>query len=57
MRERDALRGHRITWSAGDGIADGIDGQGRLVVRAGDGSRVTLDAGEVHLSVLPRITP
>ena len=49
VRERDALRGRRITWSAGEGIADGIDGEGRLVVRADDGSRVTLDAGEVHL--------
>ena len=49
VRERDALRGRRITWSAGEGIADGIDPEGRLVVRAGDGSRVTLDAGEVHL--------
>jgi BirA family biotin operon repressor/biotin-[acetyl-CoA-carboxylase] ligase len=49
VRERDALRGRRITWSAGDGIADGIDGEGRLLVRAGDGTRVALDAGEVHL--------
>jgi BirA family biotin operon repressor/biotin-[acetyl-CoA-carboxylase] ligase len=49
VRERDALRGHRITWSAGEGIADGIDDEGRLVIRAGDGSRVELDAGEVHL--------
>jgi BirA family biotin operon repressor/biotin-[acetyl-CoA-carboxylase] ligase len=49
VRERDALRGHWITWSAGEGIADGIDEEGRLVIRAGDGSRVALDAGEVHL--------
>jgi BirA family biotin operon repressor/biotin-[acetyl-CoA-carboxylase] ligase len=48
-REHDALRGRRISWSAGAGIADGIDGDGRLVVRADDGSRVALDAGEVHL--------
>jgi BirA family biotin operon repressor/biotin-[acetyl-CoA-carboxylase] ligase len=49
VRERDALRGRPITWSAGEGIADGIDGEGRLLVRAGDGSQVALDAGEVHL--------
>jgi BirA family biotin operon repressor/biotin-[acetyl-CoA-carboxylase] ligase len=49
VRRRDALRGRRITWSAGEGIADGIDGDGRLVIRVGDGSRVALDAGEVHL--------
>jgi biotin-(acetyl-CoA carboxylase) ligase len=51
VRERDALRGRRITWSAGAGIADGIDEEGRLVVRAGDGSALTLDAGEVHLGL------
>jgi BirA family biotin operon repressor/biotin-[acetyl-CoA-carboxylase] ligase len=51
VRERDALRGRRITWSAGAGIADGIDEEGRLVVRAGDGSAITLDAGEVHLGL------
>jgi BirA family biotin operon repressor/biotin-[acetyl-CoA-carboxylase] ligase len=49
VRGRDALRGRRITWSAGEGIADGIDGDGRLVIRTGDGRRVALDAGEVHL--------
>jgi BirA family biotin operon repressor/biotin-[acetyl-CoA-carboxylase] ligase len=54
VRRRDALRGHRITWSEGEGIADGIDGHGRLVIHAGDGSRVTLDAGEVHLGSVRR---
>jgi BirA family transcriptional regulator, biotin operon repressor / biotin---[acetyl-CoA-carboxylase] ligase len=48
-RARDALRGRRIAWAAGSGIADGIDGEGRLVVELADGGRTTLDAGEVHL--------
>lgn len=49
VRRRDALRGRPISWSAGEGTADGIDQDGRLLVRAGDGRRVALDAGEVHL--------
>ncbi len=60
FRERDALRGRRITWSTsagtdGDphareyGRAEGIDGAGRLIVTASDGTRRTLDSGEVHL--------
>ncbi|MCW3063024.1 MAG: biotin--[acetyl-CoA-carboxylase] ligase, partial [Solirubrobacterales bacterium] len=48
-RERDALRGQRIAWAAGEGVARGIDGDGRLVVERDDGARVALDAGEVHL--------
>ena len=47
-RSRDALKGERVRWSAGEGIADGIDDSGALVVETG-GGRVTLDAGEVHL--------
>ena len=47
--ERDALRGERVRWAAGEGIAAGIDASGALVVETDDG-RVTLDAGEVHLS-------
>jgi BirA family transcriptional regulator, biotin operon repressor / biotin---[acetyl-CoA-carboxylase] ligase len=49
VRARDALRGHAISWSGGEGTADGIDGDGRLMIRTGDGRRVALDAGEVHL--------
>jgi BirA family biotin operon repressor/biotin-[acetyl-CoA-carboxylase] ligase len=60
LRERDALHGRRITWSAsgakdgnlparGYGRAEGIDGAGRLIVSAYDGTRRTLDSGEVHL--------
>jgi BirA family biotin operon repressor/biotin-[acetyl-CoA-carboxylase] ligase len=48
-RERDALRGRDVRWSAGSGRAAGIDGAGRLVVELADGGRVALDAGEVHL--------
>ena len=50
-RERDALRGRPVRWSGGDGIADGIDAEGRLLVRFADGSHTALDAGEVHLGV------
>ena len=48
-RARDALRGREVTWSAGRGRAQGIDGAGRLVVSLTDGGRAALDAGEVHL--------
>ena len=47
-RARDVLEGKRILWSTGEGIADGIDDSGGLLVNTGD-RRVTLDAGEVHL--------
>jgi BirA family transcriptional regulator, biotin operon repressor / biotin---[acetyl-CoA-carboxylase] ligase len=52
VRARDALRGHAISWSGGEGTADGIDGDGRLMIRTGDGRRVALDAGEVHLGTV-----
>jgi BirA family transcriptional regulator, biotin operon repressor / biotin---[acetyl-CoA-carboxylase] ligase len=48
-RARDALLGRAIGWSGGEGVADGIDGAGRLVVALSDGARTSLDAGEVHL--------
>ena len=48
-RERDALRGRRVRWGGGEGVAAGIDDTGALVVETSDGSRVNLDAGEVHL--------
>ena len=48
-RARDALRGREVIWSAGRGIAQGVDGAGRLVVSLGDGGQAALDAGEVHL--------
>ncbi|CAB4918577.1 unannotated protein [freshwater metagenome] len=51
---RDVLRGRRIGWvrpgggPEGDGVADGVDDQGRLRVRTDAGVEL-LDAGEVHL--------
>ncbi|HEV3387597.1 MAG TPA: biotin--[acetyl-CoA-carboxylase] ligase [Solirubrobacteraceae bacterium] len=48
VRSRDALRGRGVRWGGQVGIAAGIDGDGRLVVRTEDGE-VRLDAGEVHL--------
>jgi BirA family transcriptional regulator, biotin operon repressor / biotin---[acetyl-CoA-carboxylase] ligase len=47
-RSRDSLKGERVRWSGGEGIADGIDDTGALVVETRNGC-VTLDAGEVHL--------
>jgi BirA family biotin operon repressor/biotin-[acetyl-CoA-carboxylase] ligase len=51
-RSRDALMGDPVKWSAGTGIAAGIDDSGALLVDTGD-TRVALDAGEVHLSQQP----
>jgi BirA family biotin operon repressor/biotin-[acetyl-CoA-carboxylase] ligase len=48
LRARDALAGRRVRWHGGEGVADGIDEDGRLLVRVGGGA-VALDAGEVHL--------
>ncbi len=48
-RARDALRGRRIAWSAGHGTAQGVDGEGRLVVALDGGGHTALSAGEVHL--------
>ncbi|HEX6389815.1 MAG TPA: biotin--[acetyl-CoA-carboxylase] ligase [Solirubrobacteraceae bacterium] len=50
-RARDALRGREITWNGGAGVADGIDGTGRLVVALPEGGHTALDAGEVHLGL------
>jgi BirA family transcriptional regulator, biotin operon repressor / biotin---[acetyl-CoA-carboxylase] ligase len=47
-RDRDALKGERVRWTGGEGVAAGIDDSGSLLVDTRDG-RVTLDAGEVHL--------
>jgi BirA family biotin operon repressor/biotin-[acetyl-CoA-carboxylase] ligase len=48
-RERDALLGARVGWSAGEGTARGVDDDGRLLVARDDGTTAALDAGEVHL--------
>ncbi len=45
----DALRGKRVRGELGDGTAEGIDVEGRLVVRADDGRLQRWGAGEVHL--------
>jgi BirA family transcriptional regulator, biotin operon repressor / biotin---[acetyl-CoA-carboxylase] ligase len=48
-RQRDALKGQRVGWGKGGGIAAGIDDSGALLVNT-DSGRVALDAGEVHLA-------
>jgi len=48
-RERDALRGRPIEWAHGSGLAEGVDGDGRLVVALEQGGHTALSAGEVHL--------
>jgi len=50
-RARDALHGREVSWQGGAGIADGIDGAGRLVVALPGGGHTALDAGEVHLGL------
>jgi BirA family biotin operon repressor/biotin-[acetyl-CoA-carboxylase] ligase len=51
-RSRDALLGRAISWTGGEGRADGIDDRGRLLVGLGGGAIATLDAGEVHLRLV-----
>lgn len=50
-RARDALHGREIAWQRGRGVAAGIDDDGHLLVDRLDGTRTTLDAGEVHLTL------
>jgi len=50
-RSRDALLGQTVSWAQGQGVAAGIDGNGRLVIERAAGGRETLDAGEVHLGI------
>lgn len=50
LRARDALAGREVRWGERTGRAEGIDADGRLLVRGSDGQRQALDAGEVHLS-------
>jgi BirA family biotin operon repressor/biotin-[acetyl-CoA-carboxylase] ligase len=50
-RVRDVLRGREVSWAAGHGRADGVDGEGRLIVRLDGGEHTVLDAGEVHLAL------
>ena len=48
-RLRDALKGREVAWSGGSGRAQGIDGDGRLVVALAAGGLTTIGSGEVHL--------
>lgn len=52
-RARDALRGRTIAWNGGEGVAAGVDDEGRLVVELPDGTTTALNAGEVHLETQP----
>jgi BirA family transcriptional regulator, biotin operon repressor / biotin---[acetyl-CoA-carboxylase] ligase len=47
-RARDALRGSRVRWERGEGVAAGIADSGALLVETENGE-VALEAGEVHL--------
>jgi BirA family transcriptional regulator, biotin operon repressor / biotin---[acetyl-CoA-carboxylase] ligase len=47
-RALDALKGERVRWAGGEGVANGIDDSGALRVETPAGP-LTLDAGEVHL--------
>ena len=49
-RRRDALRDQEVRWGANGGTAEGVDDDGRLLVRLASGDQVALDAGEVHLA-------
>jgi len=48
FRARDALFERDVAWAGGEGVAEGIDADGRLLVRTSAGVQA-LDAGEVHL--------
>jgi BirA family biotin operon repressor/biotin-[acetyl-CoA-carboxylase] ligase len=48
-RARDALLNRDVSWAQGQGLAEGIDSAGHLIVGLADGTTTTLDAGEVHL--------
>ena len=52
VRARDALLDRRVRWAGGEGVAGGIDDDGRLLVVTAAG-QVALDAGEVHLVAEP----
>lgn len=49
-RERDALKGREVAWEGGSGVADGIDDRGYLLVVTPSGDRISIGAGEVHLT-------
>jgi BirA family biotin operon repressor/biotin-[acetyl-CoA-carboxylase] ligase len=49
LEAADGLRGERVKRDQGEGVAQGIDGEGRLVVRGDDGEIMRWGAGEVEL--------
>jgi BirA family transcriptional regulator, biotin operon repressor / biotin---[acetyl-CoA-carboxylase] ligase len=49
-RKRDFLKGRKIEWGGGSGVADGVDDRGYLVVATAGGDRIAVGAGEVHLT-------
>lgn len=56
FESRDALRGREVAWEGvggsgarGEGVCDGIDARGNLVVVTGAGERLSLGSGEVTL--------
>lgn len=49
-RALDALQDREVAWARGHGVAQGIDDEGRLLVRLDDGATAALGAGDVHLS-------
>ncbi len=54
-RARDGRNGRRVAWGSSpsqqrsEGLAQGVDGTGRLVVALDAGGQTALEAGEVHL--------
>jgi BirA family biotin operon repressor/biotin-[acetyl-CoA-carboxylase] ligase len=58
LETADALRGKRVRSDTGDeGVASGIDDDGRLLVRGDDGVLARWSAGEVHLLALRQPAP
>jgi BirA family biotin operon repressor/biotin-[acetyl-CoA-carboxylase] ligase len=53
----DALKGRRVKTESLEGTADGIDLDGRLVVRKSDGTVERLFSGEVHLEKTKTANP
>ncbi len=49
LAQADALRGAKVRSESGEGVAEGIDLDGRLLVRRADGLLTRWIAGEVHL--------
>jgi BirA family biotin operon repressor/biotin-[acetyl-CoA-carboxylase] ligase len=49
LEAHDALRGLPVASEAGEGVASGIDDEGKLLVQRADGVLCRWNAGEVHL--------